>query len=1148
LYFSEDLQTPLSLRDSGSLALPYETYKLALTNDLLTTILGEKLPSLQEANESYDAMLQRVLDEGGYHTFPEEPGRWWIRSGIAGFAEDAADHFYLPERYTDSFGHVTTLTFDKYDLYIKESTDPASNTVSVTNFDFRVLAPLEMQDINGNLSEVCFDTLGMPAAVAVKGKGAEGDNLEGVCTDMSEAELIDFFTGEYNPDKARDFLGNATARHLYYFGDENHPACAAGLVREKHVAQLAAGESSPLQAAFEYSDGMGNVLVKKSQAEPEKPGEPLRWIASGKTVLNNKGKPVKQYEPYFSTDENEAPNHRFEEPHEEGVTPILYYDAPGRQVRVEMPDGTLSRVEFSPWFTRAYDANDTILESRWLQEIGKIPSDWEYAKELSPNVDAQKRAAFLAILHANTPTETHLDSLGREVLAIAHNCFRRPVNNHFEKTEEKYLTYTHLDTEGKALWIQDARGNIVMRYTLPAVAGADPLQDFCPAYDLGGNLLYQHSMDAGDRWMLPDTAGQALYSWDVNDRWENGKAMEERRIYHNTYDELRRPKEQYLRIADDLSQLLIEQTIYGEKCPDDAVGRNLRGQIWQHYDPGGLITNQGFDFKGNLLEQSRQLAKNFDAQVIDWSPGSTTAALELEVFTQCTEYDALNRMTRQYNWYRGTGSRVAVYEPQYNERGLLVSEDLIVGANKTDDGYSDGNRTTAIFGLTYDTKGQKQCIRYGNGTTTRYTYDLKNYRLIQLRTTHKGYDPDFPNAIGLKNTQILQNLYYTYDPSGNITEIYDDAYEPAFFNGQLVEPRSQYEYDAQYQLICATGRENNELNSPPGPKTPDAVSTGFPISGQALRNYTQYYTYDSVGNILRMRHKAGLGKLEERWTRYYQYAKNSNRLLATQVGDPGTYDLYTDKPTLEVKYNYDTHGSMLNLGNKPTDMYLRWDYRDMIHSVDLGDTNMAWYQYAADKQRCRKVITHKDNTREERWYLGGLEWYRRFDSTGLVEEIETLHLFEGEQRVLLVEDVLKTDNNQLKEGILFRYQYSNHLGSATVELNEMEMLFLMRNFIRMGLRLIMLLIKTLRQWPSGIAIQGWKGMRRRGWRIIRRGIMRGGWGDGYHVTLVLFPTEQICSGMPTPVQLCSLILMEWNQEILSRWQRKHKIQSQRRKI
>jgi hypothetical protein len=31
-----------------------------------------------------------------------------MRSGVAGFADDAAEHFYLPERYTDPFGNTTT--------------------------------------------------------------------------------------------------------------------------------------------------------------------------------------------------------------------------------------------------------------------------------------------------------------------------------------------------------------------------------------------------------------------------------------------------------------------------------------------------------------------------------------------------------------------------------------------------------------------------------------------------------------------------------------------------------------------------------------------------------------------------------------------------------------------------------------------------------------------------------------------------------------------------------------------------------------------------------------------------------------------------------------------------------------------------------
>jgi RHS repeat-associated protein len=42
----------------------------------------------------------------------------------------------------------------------------------------------------------------------------------------------------------------------------------------------------------------------------------------------------------------------------------------------------------------------------------------------------------------------------------------------------------------------------------------------------------------------------------------------------------------------------------------------------------------------------------------------------------------------------------------------------------------------------------------------------------------------------------------------------------------------------------------------------------------------------------------------------------------------------------------------------------------------------------------------------------------------------------GTDRVLLVEDVLQTDNTKVPIGTVYRYQYSNHLGSATVELND----------------------------------------------------------------------------------------------------------------
>lgn len=87
-------------------------------------------------------------------------------------------------------------------------------------FDFRVLAPREIKDINDNLSEVFFDVLGLPTAMAVKGKGTEGDNLTGFDDDLANPELnklTKFFVEKkpYDEPQARDWLGNATARHIY---------------------------------------------------------------------------------------------------------------------------------------------------------------------------------------------------------------------------------------------------------------------------------------------------------------------------------------------------------------------------------------------------------------------------------------------------------------------------------------------------------------------------------------------------------------------------------------------------------------------------------------------------------------------------------------------------------------------------------------------------------------------------------------------------------------------------------------------------------------------------------------------------------------------------------------------------------------------
>ena len=158
---------------------------------------------------------------------------------------------------------------------------------------------------------------------------------------------------------------------------------------------------------------------------------------------------------------------------------------------------------------------------------------------------------------------------------------------------------------------------------------------------------------------------------------------------------------------------------------------NLRGQVYKAYDQSGVVVNNQLDFKGNKLAVQKGIAEKYDVD-IDWAPATSLRygqeaddlLLKDEVsrkpilFTQITEYDALNRMTRLYNWHRGVGTRVAVYEPTYNERGLLLSEDLVVNAIKREETYDGGTRTHTLRQIAYDAKGQKTSVEYGTGEET----------------------------------------------------------------------------------------------------------------------------------------------------------------------------------------------------------------------------------------------------------------------------------------------------------------------------------------------------------------------------------------------------------------------------------------------
>src|SRR5215217_7327409 len=69
--------------------------------------------------------------------------------------------------------------------------------------------------------------------------------------------------------------------------------------------------------------------------------------------------------------------------------------------------------------------------------------------------------------------------------------------------------------------------------------------DTVPCYDIAGNLFFQHSMDAGDRWMLMDAASKPMLAWDFNERQTGDGPVDEDRLFLTEYDELHRPVSQW---------------------------------------------------------------------------------------------------------------------------------------------------------------------------------------------------------------------------------------------------------------------------------------------------------------------------------------------------------------------------------------------------------------------------------------------------------------------------------------------------------------------------------------------------------------------------------------------------------------------------
>ena len=516
---------------------------------------------------------------------------------------------------------------------------------------------------------------------------------------------------------------------------------------------------------------------------------------------------------------------------------------------------------------------------------------------------------------------------------------------------------------------------------------------------LAGQLLKRESSDSGEQVTLFDAAGRPAWTRD-------GRGT----VQTVAYDELGRPESGCEQLSGSEDIRVSWRSGYGDAGPadDGSRGNNLRGINVAQYNDGGLLQINSVALSGAVLSQTQRFLASAES-LPDWPEDDTAreTLLEADVYTTTTAVDARGATLSQTD---AAGHKLAW---RNDVSGHVCYQDVTPAGGETQ---------TLLAGITWSAAGQVLAEAAGNGVTTTYGYDPQNQWLATM------------TARRADNT-TLQALSYGYDFTGNVTSMSDGSVASRYYRNQATSGARLFTYDALYQLLSATGREN-------------ATNTGMQYSGlpavmspdgSQYVNYTRSYVYDDSGNLKSLKH-TGAGS----FTRAMTTETTSNRSVQQNDGGAQTPD--------EVKNWFDSNGNLLTLQASAagTDG-LAWDGSNNLRSVTLvsrssGDSDREIYQYSGS-QRVRKQTRTLVNGSSELWnidevrYLPGLElrksWKETAGSSASPSLSEELHILSGQAgradiRVLHWETG-KPDgigNNQV------RWSLDDNIGSLSLELDS----------------------------------------------------------------------------------------------------------------
>lgn len=935
----------------------------------------------------------------GYYRFDSSNNYFW-NPGLRQ-QYNKSESFYLPSSTVDLGGNTTSYEYDKYNLLSIKTIDALGNKTEVLDIDYRYLHPRKIQDINDNISEVILDSLGQVIYTSFYGK-EEGKTV-GFSTLDNIASIIPVSMEEIisNPAKYIQEAASFFYYDLFAWQNRQKPIEVVNLIAENYPAK---DKESNIQIGIVYSDGFSRTIESKAKVEND---NDHKWLTSGVTIYDNKGNPVKQYEPYYS-DSYKYDNDLEAKKH--GNPTITYYDPLDRPCKTVLPAGFLQKHVWTPWQEQIFDANDAILESPYYNYNKSLTPDPKYAIYADANLDrvgGSNNLDYIIQYFSQTPATNILDNLGRTI--ITQQTQKLPDNVQEYPSGEILSTYSTYDITGNLLSTSDPRLN------------QSNINNYEMIYSLTGKALKTISVDAGISYNLTNIFGNNVYS-------RNGRSV----ITTTQYDQLHRPScinVQRTPKDQDLEPLFkidatTERFIYGDTqgAIDKPKDHNLYGKLYLHYDQAGQVMLPSYSITGEVLINQRRFLKDYKNGV-DWSDITASKVEELledksKTYVQTISYDGIGKVIEAVDIDKN------ITKPKHNLLGQLKTLEITTN--------DDGQTKSYVEDITYNAKGQREQINYDNKTNTTYSYDAKTWAVTCIITK---------NQTGKE----LQNLNYLYDPAGNVVTKLDRAQDTVFYKNQQIDPVSDYSYDSLYQLIEFKGRQQIAKGSRIDQNIEGIANLTLGLQNlQALENYIEKYSYDMGCNLTNIDCN---GKKSSSMV----VSNKSNRAVASNIDG----DNYTPDPaSIDDKY-FDQAGNQIKTESLTK---LSWDYRNNLSkavfiSRNTNKEDAEYYIYDSSGNRVIKRTEAYANDQKtlnirETFCLGSIEIKRTSQveiqmqdpnkvlDPKVTEEYHSLRIMDDTTCIATRHFwSIGWDKDKYKNPTIF-YHLTDNLGSNTTEVSE----------------------------------------------------------------------------------------------------------------